>query len=1010
MSTSAIHTLRHMTGIMRGLSATVLLAFTMLILMPTVQAAQPSAARPADAPAPVENVLGNLRDTALRARDKAEHGQGHKDEDRRLLQHEAELGHVEDEAEADFAAVEQHLESHGLPEEIKQRHRQAVADYRVKMQELKQHLKEFKDARARKDSIDERRRLNDLADFLQKEQKTRPHQPFDPKNLPFGTPDGKVRAPKEKKEELDDIIRPQVPVKVAATELTPGLLAAAMPTPGASPTPEDLAETEDVQITQAIRDQAAALHHNPVEIYNWVRNTIEFLPTYGSIQGSDLTLQTRRGNAFDTASLLIALLRASNIPARYAYGTIQVPADQVMNWVGGVKTPEAAQSLLGQGGIPTTALVSGGRIAAFKLEHVWVSAFVDYLPSRGAVNKVGDTWVPLDGSFKQYTYTDGMNLQTAVPLDAQTLVDQVKTGATLNETEGWVQNLNNTVLQTALTDYQNRIKTYIDSQNPNATVGDVLGTKRITEQKLPILMGSLPYAVLVSGAKTAALADTLRAQYRFAVYTGIDYNPLGGGDIQRGSEVFIHTVSLPKLAGGKLTLSFIPASQADTDLISSYLPQPHPDGTPIQPSELPASLPGYLIHLKAEYRIDGQLVASGGDFVMGNSYIASSALYSPNKGWEEAADNVQTAGEYWATYVGANVPQARLAGVKAKLEQTKAKLEQFQADPGNTAPVADLTKEDLTGDLLFSTILGYFAANEASQQVEQKSAGAVAYRKSGFGHFGVSAKVVYRYGIPRQVSFPGLMMDVDHWKDTAVMKDNNSQRKIAYTRQGGTRLSAYEHLIPEKFWTDAQNPGEGVSAVKAITKAAAEGQKIYMLTSANASLVYQLQIDTAIRAEIQNAVNAGLTVTVHEKPITVSGWIGTGYIINNPATGAGAYKISGGANGGSLWVPIIATIAMTVAFVPFVLIAAYSGIIILSIVTSFILAIAWVSAKLNMPSSSPWRTFIVDIFGGILATIIGGLFTGIALPALVVGILISLIYAIFDAFILAHRDEEYIHA
>ena len=47
-----------------------------------------------------------------------------------------------------------------------------------------------------------------------------------------------------------------------------------------------------------------ALEEDPVKIYNWVRNTIEFIPSYGSIQGADYTLQHGKGNAFDTASLL----------------------------------------------------------------------------------------------------------------------------------------------------------------------------------------------------------------------------------------------------------------------------------------------------------------------------------------------------------------------------------------------------------------------------------------------------------------------------------------------------------------------------------------------------------------------------------------------------------------------------------------------------------------------------------------------------------------------------------
>ncbi|MFZ1547117.1 MAG: hypothetical protein WAT12_08440 [Candidatus Nitrotoga sp.] len=76
-----------------------------------------------------------------------------------------------------------------------------------------------------------------------------------------------------------------------------------------------------------------------------------------------------------------------------------------MNWVGGVTKPEAAQQLMRQGGIPNIGLTSGGQIKFIKLEHVWVEAFVDYVPSRGAVNKKPNTWVPMDASYKQHTYT-----------------------------------------------------------------------------------------------------------------------------------------------------------------------------------------------------------------------------------------------------------------------------------------------------------------------------------------------------------------------------------------------------------------------------------------------------------------------------------------------------------------------------------------------------------------------------------------------------------------------------
>lgn len=59
-------------------------------------------------------------------------------------------------------------------------------------------------------------------------------------------------------------------------------------------------------------------------------------------------------------------------------------------------------------------------------------------------------------------------------------------------------------------------------------------------------------------------------------------------------------------------------------------------------------------------------------------------------------------------------------------------------------------------------------------------------------------------------------------------------------------------------------------------------------------------------SDIQAAVNAGMVVTVSQGPVSYNGWQGTGYIIKDPATGTGAYKISGGANGGTVTIPEIA--------------------------------------------------------------------------------------------------------
>ncbi len=78
---------------------------------------------------------------------------------------------------------------------------------------------------------------------------------------------------------------------------------------------------------------------------------------------------------------------------------------------------------------------------------------------------------------------------------------------------------------------------------------------------------------------------------------------------------------------------------------------------------------------------------------------------------------------------------------------------------------------------------------------------------------------------------------------------------------------------------------------------------IYSINQTNANTVLpQLQVSDDVKNDIVNAINAGKIVVVAKANVTYNGWTGCGYIISDPITGAGAYMISGGANG--TWVSI----------------------------------------------------------------------------------------------------------
>jgi transglutaminase-like putative cysteine protease len=806
--------------------------------------------------------------------------------------------------EDSFASTGQRLKNLKASAEMHDRHAAAIAQYQQRKAEFSRLMTVLE--QAADDGSEQLTALSDLGAYLAKYTNKQPHQYTNPKKLPFGMRDSAVRAPHTTMEQYQASLFPPKydDVMLAGTvpdglQFTPTVLAAL-------PNAVDLAETEDIQMTQAIRDKAAALNKNPVAIYNWVRNNIEFIPSYGSIQGSDMTLANKRGNAFDTASLLIALYRASGIPARYAYGTVEISAAQAMSWVGGVSKPEAAQSLLGQGGIPNVALVSGGVVKAIRMEHVWVQAYVDYIPSRGAVNKNPDTWVPLDPSFKLLE-SKGTGFKANLPADSPDYADQLLQGATVNAAQGYVQNLNQGAVQARYSAYQAQLKAYVDSQKPGTTLGDILGMQTIKADNSPVLMGTLPYKTVLTANIFQTLPDNLRWRFKTNIYAA--------DRISDGSSPIIEIdQTTARLAGKKITLSFAPATQADRDLINSYMPKPHADGTPIQMSELPSTLPAYLLKLKAEFRIDGQLVAqTAGNFTLGSLVRQSNQYFNPANGsWDGGDDNDITVGEFNAIGIDLQgMGETQLKRHQAKLDATKARGAQYQRNPSDMSPISGLTTEDLAGDIQYSGILGFFAKVDSDDRIAAISAGEVkAYRLPSYGRYFTTVPARYFFGIVRSVGFPGVTMDVDYLRYHVAANDDNQASVVRFMRFAGAQASAAEHLIPEMMFgnpnlprNDARQP-QGVSAVKALSVAAAQGQKIYTLNQGNQALhdsvLQSLTIDQDAIFEISDALAAGKEVTVHAADVSVGGWVGSGYLVLDPATGAGAYKIAGGANGGAL--------------------------------------------------------------------------------------------------------------
>ena len=309
----------------------------------------------------------------------------------------------------------------------------------------------------------------------------------------------------------------------------------------------DLAASDDAQITAEIQALAARLGYSPARIFDWVYNQVRFEPYFGSLKGSQGAYYTLAGNATDQASLLIALLRASKIPARYVQGNIQIvdpAASQGQNgraprWLG-VKTYRAAANVLANGLNPNAATVTNGAAdVGVGLRQVWVEACVPYGNYRGeALDNSGYRWIPLDPSFKD------TRLQPGIPGVAANVAFDYSAAT------GYLKTRTDELPQEA---YQRQAANYILGLDPDNSLRDVGYIGATTPRALDILPAALPYTVAgfvnwsnTATPETAALPDSHRYKLQVTVKD------------TAGTALLSQTIGYPKAALQRLTLSYAP--------------------------------------------------------------------------------------------------------------------------------------------------------------------------------------------------------------------------------------------------------------------------------------------------------------------------------------------------------------------------------------------------------------------------------------------------------------------
>lgn len=783
------------------------------------------------------------------------------------------IGSLDAEVRAEFEGVGNWLAEKQLPQKIVARHENAVAFYREQVQTLLDDL-----ALLEVEGMEEERAaiVHRVYQRLSAQKHEASQHPFNPAELPHEAQRPRSdNLPRMRREDFLGAGLVDTPlVQFAALE---GYRFDTLP--GADD-PAYLGESVEVKLSAALRAKAEELGHDPVAIYHWVRNHVEWLPTWGAVQDAELTLSARRGNAMDIASLLISLLRASGIPARYVHGTIEVPEDAFRNWTGGFKHIEEAMNYAASGGIPITGMITGGRISHVRMEHIWVEAAVDFLPSRGAVMREADTWLPLDASYKQYEFLPGLDIGAINGINGGQLLQSLLDGADVDLAEGWVKNLDPSVLFQAQREADLNLMAELEGID-SPKVREIIGGKTILARDSPILPSGMPYKNVLVGVRYGSLPPALQPTISFAL-----------GNEAFGHQLITSAYSWAKLNNTKITLSFRPATEDDKRTLEGLVPE----GGFSDSSQIPSSIPAYLINVIPELRVDGDLVLSGSPLSLGQELAFSFSVWDPLRGTMHYPNRV-AAGSYLAIgVVGGSVSDRTLEVSETRLRATAEMV--LNNDQGGAA---GLNEDAFLGELFHAGLMSYFGQYNLFADIVAGTRGSRFLLANSAGTYGYVPSVNYFFGIPHSVSPGGVLMDLDRVAHVSSTDGGGRQAWTELNFQLGALASVLEHTVPEQMLVPVTGPGAGVSAVRALEQALSTGQRVYHITPLNqATALPNIHQNAATMSEIAAALEIGREVIVHTDPIVLSGWRGAGYVVFDPSSGAGAWKISGSANGGFL--------------------------------------------------------------------------------------------------------------
>lgn len=623
-------------------------------------------------------------------------------------------------------------------------------------------------------------------------------------------------------------------------------------------TPADLAATSEIVIDDEIRALAQLLENHPVRIYEYVRNNFVYEPYWGSIKGAKRTLIEKAGNDIDLASLTMALLRAAGINCRYVCGTIELTCKEAGKWIG-VDDPAQIVRTFQANGIPFETTTSAGQVSKIRLNHTWITAYVDYFPYHGTRNEVPNTWIEIDPSFKQNTFTTKNDLQTTIGINPDTLLVNVKAQSATDAAGTFAAGVPEAFILSEIFSYQEPIRSYLAANN--LTTENVFRQRKVNEEKFGLFPVTDNYKIISRGLSFNTLPDSLSGTVTLTLKN------------ENNNTAFTHTTPLSMLADSRITLSYKPATEDDLAIITE--------------NAASSTFPVYMVNLIPELKIDDTIVGTGTAVGMGRKQLLEVTFNVPGFEPVVSSSNI-TVGSFSVL-----VPDFQ--------NITADEINRQQSKLAALAKTPSVSRDVMLGESLRGLGLNYWHQLDRFNQVTAGNLGVAITRVPSMIRVAWDLNVADQLGLPFSASVDRIKLNIirDYNVPIAINQEKLAgEKQFAFT--SALTGTALEHnVLAQPFAGEAASAARVIQKANSSKKADGTDMKIFTVTAANINeILPNLDLPSSMVADIRNAVNANIEVTVPEGAVNLNGVDYYAYVKRDIATSASEFFLD--SRGGEL--------------------------------------------------------------------------------------------------------------